>query len=228
MRIGALYSGGKDSTMAVHWAKKQHHDVVCLITLEPERTDSYMYQHPNVHLTSYHAQAMGIPLISLPTSGVKEEELVDLRDALTLAKEKYEIEGVSAGALASTYQKERVEKIATELGLEVFAPYWGAEPENYLREILLVGLQVIITGIAAEGLDKSFLGRTLTAEMISELKAIHEKTKFHLGFEGGEAETMVLDAPFFKQRIEVVDAVAEMDGTHSGYYTIKKLVLVDK
>lgn len=228
MKLAALYSGGKDSTMALYWALRQGHEVKCLITLLPQRNDSYMYQVPNVAFTRYHSKALGIQLIAMKTSGVKEEELKELKDALALAKQKYGIEGVTAGALASVYQKERVEKICKELNLKCFAPYWHSDIEQYLNEILDAGFKVVITAIAAEGLGKELLGKELTPELLKELKQIGKKTSFHLGFEGGEAESIVLDGPIFKKRLEIVESEIVMESRNAGYLKIKKMRLAEK
>jgi diphthine-ammonia ligase len=228
MNLAALYSGGKDSTFALYWALKQGHKVSCLITLIPERNDSYMFQVPNVALTTYHSEALGIPLLQRKSSGIKEAELDDLKKAIVEAKEKYGFEGVVAGALASDYQKSRVEAICKELQLECFAPYWHYDVEKYLKDIIAAGFKVIITSVSAEGLTKELLGKELNLEMVETLKAISAKTKFHLGFEGGEAETMVLDGPIFKKRIEILESEIVMESRNSGFLRIKKLVLSAK
>lgn len=228
MKLASLFSGGKDSTMALYWALQHGHDVACLVTLHPQRSDSYMYQVPNVTFTRYHSKALGIPLLAAKTSGVKEEELKELLEILKLAKKKYGIEGVTAGALASDYQKQRVEKICSELNLKCFAPYWHCDVEGYLNEIIDAGFKVVITAIAAEGLGKELLGKELTPELLKELKQIGKKTSFHIGFEGGEAESIVLDGPIFKKRLEILDSEIMMEGRNSGYLKIKKMRLAGK
>ena len=120
MNIAALYSGGKDSTMALDWALKQGHEAVCLITLKSKRDDSYMFHIPNIDLVKVQAEALGIPLIFEESSGIKEKELEDLERAIKIAIKKFKIEGLVAGALASQYQLERVEKIAADLKLKAF------------------------------------------------------------------------------------------------------------
>ncbi len=228
MNLAVLYSGGKDSTFALYWALKAGHDVKCLVTLIPERDDSYMFQVPNVGLTAYHSEALGIPLMQAETSGVKEEELEDLKKIISAAREKYGIEGVVAGALASGYQKSRVERICEELGLACFAPYWHYDVEKYLKEIIAAGFKVVITSVSAEGLGGELLGKELNLDMVERLKAISSRTMFHLGFEGGEAETIVLDGPIFKKRIEILEAEKVMESRNSGYLRIRKLGLVGK
>jgi diphthine-ammonia ligase len=228
MNLAALYSGGKDSTFALYWALQKNHTVSCLITLISERDDSYMFQVPNVEFTTFHSEALGIPLIQGKTSGIKEKELDDLKEIISLARARFNIEGVIAGALASDYQKSRVEKICNELGLQCFSPYWHCDVEKYLNEIIAAGFKVVITSVSAEGLTGDLLGKELDGELLEKLKKLSRRTKFHLGFEGGEAETMVLDGPIFKKRLEIVEAEKIMASSNSGWLKIKKIKLVAK
>ena len=145
-------------------------NIVCIVTLTPEKADSWMFHFPNVEFVPEQAKAAGLPLIMLPTEGVKEQELRDLKEAINLAKQSHKIEGVCAGALASSYQKQRVEKICEELELKLVAPLWSMDPEQYLRALILDKFEIIIVGVAAEGLDESFLGRKLDRNLIEDFK----------------------------------------------------------
>jgi len=110
VNLGVLFSGGKDSVFACFRAMEKNR-VVCLITLVSDNIDSYMFHTPNIHWTILQAQAMGIPLLSWPTKGQKEEELQDLKAAIADAKMRYGIEGVVTGAIESVYQAARVQRI---------------------------------------------------------------------------------------------------------------------
>src|SRR3990167_3067426 len=170
MKLGVLYSGGKDSTFALYGALKNGHNVDCLVSLKSKRADSYMFQVANIELTKLGSQALGIPIIFEETSGIKEKELDDLKRAIEKAKTEYKIEGIVAGALASNYQKDRVEKICESLGLKVFAPYWKHDEEKYLREIVKEGFIVIFTRVAALGLTEKWLGPLFDEQAIRDLK----------------------------------------------------------
>lgn len=225
MKIAALFSGGKDSTYALYWALKNGFEVAYLVSMESESDESYMYHVPNIHLTELLAEAIGIPLVKARTSGEKEREVEDLKGVLS----KLDVEGVVAGALASRYQKERIDRIARELGIESFAPMWMADPEEYMRNLVREGFEVIIVGVSAFGLDESWLGRKIDEKTIDDLKRLNERYGVHMGGEGGEFETLVLDAPFFKKRLVIDEAEKVWEPmTGSGKLVVKRAHLEAK
>jgi ABC transporter with metal-binding/Fe-S-binding domain ATP-binding protein len=226
MRVGALFSGGKDSTCAA-WIASKKDELVCLVTLLPRSEMSYMFHFPNLKWTRLQAESMGVPLLTEETEGVKEEELVDLERALAAAKTKFRLDGVYTGALASVYQKTRVEKVCEALSLECVSPLWGVDPETHLRRLISDGFSVMVVSVSALGLDRKWLGRRLDESSIDELVALARRFKFHVGLEGGEGETFVLDAPFFSRRIEVRSTEEHWRGD-SGYLEILDAVLAQK
>ncbi|MCS3900993.1 TIGR00289 family protein [Methanococcus voltae] len=222
MKLASLYSGGKDSTYALYWALQNGHDVKYLVNVKSKNKESYMFHIPNVELTSLIAETTGIPLVEVFTEGEKEKEVEDLKEALS----KLDIDGVVCGALASEYQKERVDRICRELGIESLAPLWHIEQETILRDTAKL-FDVRIVGVYAYGLGKEWLGKKIDDSNIEELLKIMEKYEINRAFEGGEAETFVFDAPFFKEKLEVIESEIEWDGI-SGTYHIKKAKLVPK
>jgi diphthine-ammonia ligase len=224
--VGVLFSGGKDSTYAA-WLASKKEELACLVTLFPKSDMSYMFHFPNLRWTALQAEAIGVPQLSATTEGVKEEELVDLHQALAEARARFGIEGLYTGALASVYQKTRVERVCGELGLECVSPLWGVDPEAHLRRLVADGFSVIVVSVSALGLDQSWLGRELDARAIDELVALGKKFRFHVGLEGGEGETLVLDAPFFRQKLEIISAQKRWKGD-SGYLEISDAGLVAK
>jgi len=195
-RIVALTSGGKDSNAALYRVQRRNNKISCLLTLRSENKDSYMFDSKKAedHLKE-QASKLDIPLIVQETEGEKEKELKDLKTGLQKAKEKYNVEGVVAGALASTYQRDRVEKVAEELGLKVFAPLWQEDQSNYMRWLVREGFEVEITSIAARGLTDEWVGKVLDEESVEELIDLSEEYGFHAAGEGGEYETKVAGFP---------------------------------
>lgn len=225
MKLAALVSGGKDSLCAMYLMHKQGHEIAYIISVSPENPESYMFHYPNTWISEKQAEAMDIPLIKISTKGEKEKELIDLENALSKIKD--EIDGVVSGALASEYQKSRIDNVCKKLALKNLAPLWHINPEKYWNGLLDDNFKVMITAVAAQGLDKSWLGRIIDRKSLQELKNLSEKHKFHFSGEGGEFETLVLDMPLFKKRIKVADSeiIWESD---SGRLVIKKVTLVRK
>lgn len=220
MKLAALISGGKDSWFAAYKASKQN-ELACLIVIKSKNPESYMFHIPNVELVKLQAKAAGLPLIWWETEGVKEEELEDLKQAIEIAKQKYKIEGLVSGAIKSNYQKERVDAVCKELKLVSIAPLWGINEEIYLNE-LMKNFNVIIVGIAAEGLKKEILGTRIGITFIDRMRSLNVSS---IG-EGGEFESFVLACPLFKKKIKIIKHEIVMENECTGHYIIKKATLV--
>ena len=173
------------------------------------------------------AEAIGVPQLTQETPGVKEEELEDLAVAIRRAKEVYGLDGICTGALASVYQKSRVERVCKGLGLECVSPLWGIDPEQHLRRLVKDGFVVMVVSVSALGLDRKWLGRVLNDAAIDELVALSRRFRFHPALEGGEGETFVLDCPLFKAGVQVEKAETRWKGD-SGTFEILDARLAPK
>lgn len=222
MKICALYSGGKDSTYALHWAVLKGFDVLCLITLIPKREDSWMFQYPNVNFTKYQAEAMGLKLFTFTTSGEKNLELEDLKRAFLRAKEEG-AEGIVSGALLSDYQRLNISIIAEEVGLKTYTPLWRKNQEEYMRWLVREGFKFIITSASAYGFPFELLGRIIEVEDVEKIIEASRKFGFNPAFEGGEAETFVTYAPLFKRELKVIGKLRKLSDYEWRYEIIRIL-----
>ncbi|HLC77277.1 MAG TPA: diphthine--ammonia ligase [archaeon] len=226
MRLAALISGGKDSIYSAYLASKEH-EIAYVISMVSENPESYMFHFPNIYLVKEQARLMGIELLEKKTKGVKEEELEDIYDVLESIKG--EVDGLVTGALASTYQKMRIDGICKRLDMLSIAPLWHHDPADYLRKALQEGFEIIFVGVAAPPLDRKWLGRKLDEKAIEELVMLNLKHGIHIGGEGGEYESLVLDCPLFSKKIHVVHAETNWDEkSRSGTFDIKEIRLIDK
>ena len=228
LKLASLISTGKDSIYATYVMQKQNYKISCLITIQSQNPDSYMFHTPTIELAKLQAQAMNLPLILKQTKGKKEHELKDLKAAIKEAKEKYNIEGIITGALYSSYQRERIEKIADQLQLKIFSPLWHLNQETYMRELLNNNFKVIMTAIAADGLDKSWLNKEITNKTITNLINLNRINQINVAGEGGEYETLVLDAPLFNKKITITKSTIKEDSKNSARLIIKETKLTNK
>ena len=226
--VAALISGGKDSWLAATILAERNYPLSCLVSLQSQNPDSYMFHTPNISAVKLQARASRIPLVVQTTPGTKEKELDDLRVALVKAKEKYGIQGVVNGALYSNYQRSRIEKICDELGLKSFSPLWHVDQTQELVELLSRSFSLVFSSIACQGLTRDWLGKPLDPAKIAELSNLHKKLGVNVAGEGGEYESLVLDCPLFSKKIRVDQATITMQNENTGRYDIQKAVLIPK
>jgi len=227
MKVGVLFSGGKDSAYAAYLAKKHGHTISVLITIDSENKESYMFHTPSIVKVAKQAEAMNIPILIKKTKGVKEEELKDLEYAINKAKDEYKIKGVVTGAVESAYQASRIQKICDKLNLDCFNPLWKKNSEEYWDDLLKNGFEIIITAVAADGMNKEWLGKKIDRSALKKLIEIKRKYRIHLCFEGGEAETFVVDCPLFIKKLDIIKSKINYS-KNSGIYDIIKIDLIDK
>lgn len=208
MTVTALVSGGKDSVYAAYLAETQGWPVDELVTLRPDDPESMMFHTPNLDLVAFQAEAWGKRHRSVPVTGRSEtSELSALERALRGSSGP-----VVVGAIASSYQWARVLRIADGLGRRVYAPLWRVAPELVVREEIAAGLDIRLVHLAAEPLTPELLGRRLDTDLLRELeRRARDVRPVNVAGEGGEYETLVVDAPFFSRRLdlETVRVVAE-------------------
>jgi diphthine-ammonia ligase len=196
MSWAALTSGGKDSILSCQKALDSGKDVNYLVTARSKNPDSYMFHSANLDAVPVIARVADMEYVEITTHGRKEEELVDLEEGLAAL----DIEGVIAGAVASVYQAERVKSICDRLGLELFTPLWQMNTEELVREVAK-RLDAMIVVTAAEGLDATYLGARFDAALIDRLKRVATKYRINIAGEGGEYESLTLNAPFYSRPI---------------------------
>ncbi len=216
MRAIALFSGGKDSTYSIYLAMQQGFEIEKLVTIYPKTEDSYMYHIPAIERTKYQAEAMGIP-----------QDIYKIGDSINELREvlkNYDVDAVISGAIASNYQKTRIEEVCTDLGLLSYAPLWGKNQKMLLKDMLLADFKIMIVGVAAYGLDFNFLGKIIDEKILVKLVELEKKYRINVSGEGGEYETFVIDGPIFKKRLEVGEFQIFWDGMR-GHIDIKSIIL---
>ena len=228
MKCAALLSGGKDSVRAIYLAKKMGHEVCAALTVFSRNEDSYMFHTRNIELSRLAAEAMGIPHLTAESEGKKEEELADLKNLISAAKKKFNVEGIICGGLSSKYQGSRIERICNELGLKMIAPLWGINPREHLLGLLSEGFKIIFVSVSADGLGEKWLGRELDSKAVEELLELNKKTGISPVGEGGEFESLVLDCPLYNKKISFEAKEKIWDKKTSSGYLIADARLVEK
>ena len=216
MKAVSLFSGGKDSFLSTQIALEQGFDILAAITVIPQEF-SYMYHYPNAQMSHYVAEILNLEVIE-----TQEEKLWELIAGMI---EKDHVEAVISGAIASDYQKTRIENACTELGIISFTPLWRMDQEMELKEIITRGIVPIIVSVSADGFDAGDLGRRIDEEYLEILKKKNARYGINVTGEGGEYETFVTGTIYGK-KISIEKSEILWEGSH-GYLLIQKAEMLN-
>lgn len=225
MNVAVLTSGGKDSILALHKILESNFvskEELVLVGAFPMNPESFMFHTVNLHMLDEIAKCLDIPLLKVKVSGEEEKEVFELEKALM----GLDVDALCIGAIASRYQFKRIESICKRGNFKLFAPLWGEDPEKILKEVAS-DFEAIIVSVSAMGLDESFLGRRIDLECIEELKRVNRRYGVNLAGEGGEYETLVIDAPLFRKRISIKKLEKSWKGSN-GIAIVREYELEDK
>ncbi len=213
MKLASLFSGGKDSMYAIDLAQKQGHQITCLLSVFAKSDESHLLHYPNLQWTKLQSESMNIPQLTINSDSDKiDDELVVLENLLNIAKEKFHIQGLVHGGIKSKFQKEKFETLCSKLDLIAIAPLWDTEPKQYMYDLIDSNFLFIMVTVSSDGLDEKWLGKSILKSDIDILKKLSDKFEFNLNFEGGEAETFVIDCPLFSNPIKINQGKKIWDG----------------
>ncbi len=224
MKLIALFSGGKDSTYAIHWAYLQGFRIEVLVTFVPKKPESWLLHRPFAEFTALQAEAMGLNHRLYYVSGDRDREDEEILTYLRDVVREFNAYGIIIGALLSDYQRMRFARIAMELGLKIYSPLWRIDQARYMLEIVRHGIKPMIVSITAYGIPLDFLGKVIDENLVHRILHLAKKYRFNPAFEGGEAETFVIDAPLFKYRL-CVDGEKKVVSSYEGYIVPKEVYL---
>lgn len=229
------------------------HTLVALLNLysDAESTDSFMYQTVGKELAGLLEECTGVPIkrrrilgssinTSLSYDCTARDEVEDMYEAIKEMQAEYDFEAVAVGAIASTYQRVRVESVCRRLGLEMLALLWGQNQRRLLQEMISSGMHAVVVKASSLHLNEEGLGKDLPwiyntyggkiTRIMQRYKGLLTEEDFNMCGEGGEYETFTLDCPLYKKRLEIVESVAKTEPGNEDvrYLVVHKYIIVPK
>jgi uncharacterized protein (TIGR00290 family) len=187
-----MWSGGKDSALALDRARRSGLDVARLISFYDSTTGRVRFHATRVEMLEAQAQAIGIELHAIPTSWPDME--MNLNQALAaLGDEGFA--GVVFGNIHLADVREWYEKRVRAAGLEHVEPIWGEPPRRLLTEFVASGGRAVLTCVELAKLDQSWLGRITDERFAAEI----EKTGVDACGENGEYHSFAFAGPLFEK-----------------------------
>lgn len=192
-----LWTGGKDSALAMHHAAAQGLDIRRLVTFAP-REGSFL-AHP-LSVMAMQAQAIGLP-----------------HQVVTIAEPYFESYRAGIAALAAegitTLVTGDIAEVAgmpnwirqccEGIDVSVLTPLWGGDRRGLMLQLIDSGFVVIFSCVKRPWFTPDWLGRTIDRRVLSELEDISRATGLDICGENGEYHSLVLDGPMFRWRVAI-------------------------
>ncbi|QOR64655.1 diphthine--ammonia ligase [Cytobacillus suaedae] len=198
-RIVISFSGGKDSTLALHRIIQSDNWMVdsLLVTLNEENKRTSMHG-VRESLLNAQAQALGIPLrkVYIPPTCTNEQYEKIMGKALEEIKQDG-ISYIMFGDIHLEDVKTYREKMLADSFITSIFPLWGEDSQSLINEFLELGFKTVVTCVDGVQLDPTFVGRVIDKGFIAELP----KSVDPCG-ENGEFHTFVFGGPLFSKKIE--------------------------
>jgi diphthine-ammonia ligase len=195
-RAAVSWSGGKDSYLALHRSRSWY-DMVALITMFDETGTRSRSHGLRPEILEAQAHRLGLPLCKGRGSWTTYE------DGYLQALEKARALGISHvifGDIMYDSNREFPERVCAASGLTVVEPLWNEPTEPLFREFVSTGAEARIVTVRADVLDRSWLWRRVSLDLLPGLEAAGADP---CG-EHGEYHTVVVDAPAFSSPIELL------------------------
>jgi len=193
-----LWTGGKDSSLALLEASRSGYEVRCLVTFAPPKPD--FLAHPLAFM-KLQAEALGLPHYVLP---VREPFEDGYETHLRAMQNEMGIDAVSTGDIAEVNGSPNwIRERSRPVGMEVHTPLWGRDRRLLLEQLLSHRFTVRFSCVKKRWLTENWVGRELNEPAIAELQTVRERTGLDLCGEEGEYHTLVTDGPQFSRAIQV-------------------------
>lgn len=189
-----MWSGGKDSALALDRARRSGIDVARLISFYDSSTRRVRFHATRVEMLEAQAATIGVDLHAIPTSWPAMEASL-ARELSALRSEGFT--GVVFGDIHLADVRAWYEQRVVAAGLQHVEPIWGEPPRDLLAEFIASGGRAVLTCVELAKLDESWLGRITDQRFAAEI----EKTGVDACGENGEYHSFAFAGPVFVREL---------------------------
>jgi len=197
-KILVSWSGGKDCALALYeLLRAGDFEIVALLTTITEDYNRVSMHGVSTSLIDLQGKVLGISVekVHLTNDAANEE----YEERLTKTLTRYKKQGVTSVAFGDLYldevRKYRQKNLA-RIAMEAVFPLWGRDTNVIAQQFINSAFKAVVTCVDSRALDKTFIGRSIDKQFLSELPASVDCCG-----ENGEYHSFVYDGPIFNQRI---------------------------
>ncbi|MBI1769661.1 MAG: diphthine--ammonia ligase [Bacteroidetes bacterium] len=218
----ALWTGGKDSCLALYEAECLGYEIKSLITFIPPNPQ--FLAHP-LQVIKFQSEALHLQHATIEITQPFNE---GYKSAFRFLKERCDVSHVITGDIDEVSGHPNwVKELAASSDIEVLTPLWKRDRKEILATLIENNFKVIFSCAKEPWFSEDWLGTEFDTNTIERLYKISEETGLDLCGENGEYHSLVLDCPLFKQRIHIDDFSKEAKDVIL-YINIRKLSLINK
>lgn len=193
------WSGGKDSTMALHKTLAEGRcEVTCLLTSVSRPFERISMHGVRVDLLRRQAESLGFPLhlMWMPEAPDMPEYESIVRETLLPLKAAGNEVCIFGDIFLEDLRQYRIDKLS-ELGIEAVFPIWKIPTDRLVREFIELGYRAVLSCVSEKVLDRGFAGREIDAAFLRDLPADVDPCG-----ENGEFHSFVFDGPIFANPVD--------------------------
>jgi diphthine-ammonia ligase len=189
-----LWTGGKDSCLALHLASEENFKILALVTFVPEGNTEFQ-AHPQSKMLR-QAERLGLKIHFVE---IREPYRPSYVEALKWIKNSMGAATVVTGDIDLVQgQPNWIVDCCGGLGLEVHRPLWKKDRAWIMQELLSRKIQVRISYINHPAIPSTWLNRLIDEGLLKELQSLASSSGIDLAGENGEYHTMVVDGPLLR------------------------------
>ena len=195
----ASWSGGKDSCLACYKAMLEGHKICFLANFISDEYQRVRFHGTEAKLIQLQSESLGISLLQKATSSQGYEH--EFKEAIRGLANK-NTTSMIFGDIYIPQNRQWVERVCSEIGIEAILPLWARKAEELLYEFIEAGFKSVIVSARHDLIAKQWVGREIDKKFLNYLK----DKNIDLCGENGEYHTLVVDGPIFDKRIEITES----------------------
>jgi diphthine-ammonia ligase len=197
-KAAVLWTGGKDSCLALFEAQKAGYTIAALVTFVPK--ERKFLAHP-LEFLDHQSRALDIPHLLLQVDQPFRESY---KEGISTLKNVWKIDTLVTGDIAEVGGSPNwIRECSEPSGMKVFTPLWGRDRLELLHQLLDSKFKILFSFVR-KPLDQRWIGRTLDHQALEELRLLNQQRGLDPCGEQGEYHTLVYDGPPFKKQINIL------------------------
>jgi uncharacterized protein (TIGR00290 family) len=222
------WSSGKDASFAYYLLKNDSkYNILSLLTSVSAQYNRVSMHGTRIEILEKQAELIGIALekIFIPENADMETYDKTMQKALQKFIQR-DIKTFAFGDIFLEDLRKYREVQLAKINAEAIFPLWKKDTKSLVEAVEDAGIVAKIICVNDKYLGKEFLGRIINKQLLNDLLDNVDPCG-----ENGEYHTLVIDAPFFKEKMQVSEGEivykkypSEKESWNSGFYYLDMIL----